>query len=162
MVAVPVAVLLALPAIPPGAPEALPPSPPFAGPPVPPGPVGPPEPPEALPPLAPVATPPLALPLVAVPLVAVPLVAVPGFIHSLRNRFHLYVQRKNIVHLRRRQRGNEGSIWDFLAGLGMGIVGFTILSEFVKPKCPVCGTKIERGVPICPNPNCRTELAWRA
>ena len=38
-----------------------------------------------------------------------------------------------------------GGIWDFLAGLGMGIIGYTILAEIVKPNCPNpnCGKKLD-------------------
>lgn len=79
-----------------------------------------------------------------------------GFDDFFRNHFNLYVDRKDIVYLKDRR----GSVWDFLAGLVMGMVGYTILSEFVKPKCPKCSAKIDREISVCPV--CKTELLWKA
>jgi predicted amidophosphoribosyltransferase len=58
-----------------------------------------------------------------------------------------------------RSKGDEGSVWDFLAGLTIGFIGSTILSFFMKSECPICKNKIERGVTICPS--CKSELNWK-
>jgi hypothetical protein len=59
-------------------------------------------------------------------------------------------------------KDDEGSIWDFLAGLVMGFVGYGILSEIAKrkPKCPVCMTELEYGQPTCHK--CKNTLRWSA
>jgi hypothetical protein len=66
------------------------------------------------------------------------------------------------LQMRRARRNNdEGSIWDFLAGLAMGVIGYSVLSSIVKPACPnpTCGRKIERGTPRCQY--CNTDLEWK-
>jgi hypothetical protein len=59
---------------------------------------------------------------------------------------------------RRRRADDEGSIWDFLLGLGLGAIGYAIVSAFTKPNCPVCNNKIEKGIRKCPH--CQAELEW--
>jgi hypothetical protein len=56
-------------------------------------------------------------------------------------------------------KNDKGSVWDFLAGLAMGFIGYTILSFFTKPSCPVCKKDIGRGISICPT--CGSELQWK-
>ncbi|MFY9868754.1 MAG: zinc-ribbon domain-containing protein [Candidatus Nitrosopolaris sp.] len=57
------------------------------------------------------------------------------------------------------KKNNQGSIWDFLAGLVMGMIGHTILTELIKPNCPKCGNSIQREITSCPK--CGTELEWK-
>ena len=57
------------------------------------------------------------------------------------------------------KKSDEESIWDFLAGLTIGFIGYTILSLFARPRCPICKDKIERGIPICPK--YKSELQWK-
>ena len=69
------------------------------------------------------------------------------------------IRRFRQLGMSRKRRSDEGSIWDFLAGLTIGFIGYTILSLFAKPKCPICKNKIERGISICPR--CKSELQWK-
>lgn len=61
---------------------------------------------------------------------------------------------------KKRSKDEEGSVWDFLAGLAMGFIGYGILSEIArrKPKCPVCMTELKEGQPTCPV--CKNQLRW--
>jgi|GEM_PF-5688474 len=62
--------------------------------------------------------------------------------------------------MRQKKNKDEGSVWDFLAGLVIGIVGYGILSEITRPKptCPVCKTELKYGQPICHV--CKNQLKW--
>ncbi len=84
-----------------------------------------------------------------------------GFIHSLRNRCHLYVYDKNRTPLGKRQKKSEenGGIKAFLLGLGLGTIGYAILSLFAKPRCPNCDYEIDKNVPQCPK--CGMYLQWK-
>lgn len=73
--------------------------------------------------------------------------------------YHLVSIEGIVSNTRGKNKSDQGSIWDFLAGLGMGIIGYTILAELVKPKCPKCGNSIERGISSCAK--CDTELEWK-
>lgn len=58
-----------------------------------------------------------------------------------------------------KKKKDDDSIWNLLLGVGLGIIGYTIFSEIVKPRCPVCNTKVEPKTPKCPN--CKNELEWK-
>lgn len=47
----------------------------------------------------------------------------------------------------------------FLIGLGLGTIGYAILSIFAKPKCPNCKKEIKRNVSSCNF--CGVELEWK-
>jgi hypothetical protein len=61
----------------------------------------------------------------------------------------------------KKEKKKDDSIWNFLFGLGVGIVGYTVLSKLLKPKpphCPVCNSKVQPKSPRCPV--CKNELIW--
>ena len=60
---------------------------------------------------------------------------------------------------RSRRREDEEGIKAFLIGLGLGTIGYGILSFFAKPRCPNCHKPIEKNVPQCPH--CNMYLHWR-
>jgi hypothetical protein len=52
---------------------------------------------------------------------------------------------------KRKHKDDNGRVWDFLAGLAMGFIGYNILSEIAnrKPKCHICMSELKRGQPLC-------------
>jgi hypothetical protein len=58
-----------------------------------------------------------------------------------------------------KKKKKDDSIWSFLLGIGLGAIGFGILSLFNKPSCPKCHNKIKQGISVCPF--CHTELEWK-
>jgi hypothetical protein len=60
---------------------------------------------------------------------------------------------------KRKKNNDDDGIKAFLLGLGIGAIGYAIMSFFSKPKCPKCGNLIERYIPICPH--CNTPLEWK-
>ena len=78
----------------------------------------------------------------------------------LKDRFCLYIYRKIIIVLRKRQgkKDDDGGIKAFLLGLGLGTIGYGILSFFVKPRCPNCNSEIQKYASQCPN--CKMYLQW--
>lgn len=68
--------------------------------------------------------------------------------------------RINLSKMKKHSKRDEGSIWDFLAGLVIGYIGYGILSELVKPRveCPVCHTELEQGLQFCPR--CHSQFKW--
>jgi hypothetical protein len=59
----------------------------------------------------------------------------------------------------RNNEDNDGGIKAFLVGLGLGAIGYAILSFLTKPRCPNCDRKIDRNVPQCPF--CHVYLNWK-
>lgn len=55
-----------------------------------------------------------------------------------------------------KSKKEDDSIWSLLLGVGLGAIGFGILSLFNKPSCPKCKKKIKQGIAVCPF--CNTEL----
>jgi len=41
-----------------------------------------------------------------------------------------------IMRNKKKRKNEEGSIWDFLLGLGIGSIGIAFLSSVIKPSCP--------------------------
>ncbi len=72
----------------------------------------------------------------------------------------LYRRHNLLIMNNKKSKNDEGSVWDFLAGLVMGFVGYGILSEFAnrKHKCPVCMTKVKQGQASCHV--CKNQLRW--
>jgi zinc-ribbon domain len=58
----------------------------------------------------------------------------------------------------KKDNDKDGGIKAFLVGLGLGTIGFGILSFFVKPRCPNCNEPIEKNIPQCPH--CGRYLHW--
>lgn len=75
----------------------------------------------------------------------------------LRDRYYLY-RESNRVRLTKRKKKSEddGGIRAFL--LGLGTIGYGILSLFAKPRCPNCDSEVEKYTPQCPS--CRMYLQW--
>jgi len=90
------------------------------------------------------------------------------FYNSIINRIYsclfrvLYSHQMVIMQMTKRKRTSkkdDDSLLNFLAGLGLGAIGASILSALSKPNCPNCNRKIERGVTVCPH--CKIELEWK-
>jgi hypothetical protein len=78
---------------------------------------------------------------------------------SLKNRFRSYIHKQVIRVLRKKGRkDDDGGIKAFLLGLGLGTIGYGILSLFVKPRCPDCNSEIQKYASQCPN--CKMYLQW--
>jgi hypothetical protein len=60
---------------------------------------------------------------------------------------------------RKKKDNDDGGIKAFLIGLGLGTIGYAVLSLFIKPVCPRCKNEIKRNIPICPH--CKTSLEWK-
>lgn len=58
-----------------------------------------------------------------------------------------------------KNNNDDGGLKAFLLGLGIGAIGYAIMSFFSKPKCPKCNSHIERYKPVCPY--CKTPLEWK-
>lgn len=82
-------------------------------------------------------------------------------LQRLKTLLEWLYRRAKMTKAKKQSKEDVGSIWEFLAGLAMGFIGYTILSGFVKPKseCPNCGRKIDSGIPECPY--CNTLLGWK-
>jgi hypothetical protein len=59
----------------------------------------------------------------------------------------------------KKKKDNDEGIKAFLVGLGLGTIGYAILSLFVKPVCPACKKVIKRNQSQCPF--CKTSLEWK-
>jgi hypothetical protein len=60
-----------------------------------------------------------------------------------------------------KENKRDDSFWNFLLGLGVGIVGYTIFSKLFPPKdveCPICKSPVKPKSPRCPV--CKNELVW--
>ena len=74
----------------------------------------------------------------------------------IKTPFH-YKERQGILV----NKNKDDSIWNFLFGLGVGIVGYTILSKLFPPtpvECPICKSYVKPKSPRCPG--CKNELIW--
>ena len=82
-------------------------------------------------------------------------------IKSKINHFHLYIHKRNVVYLgeKKEKTDEDGGIKAFLLGLGLGTIGYAILSFLTKPRCPNCHNEIDKYTPRCPN--CKMYLQWR-
>lgn len=67
----------------------------------------------------------------------------------------------NKIMPKKKNDDEDDGIKAFLIGLGLGAIGFGIMSLFVKPKCPnpKCSKPIKQGISRCPY--CRTEIEWK-
>ena len=68
---------------------------------------------------------------------------------------------KNIksIMVKKKNNDDDGGVKAFLLGLGIGAIGYAIMSFFNKPTCPKCNNLIERYKPVCPH--CKTPLEWK-
>lgn len=83
------------------------------------------------------------------------------FIQSIKC-IPLYIFSKNLILSMRKKKNKEGERDDgikaFLLGLGLGTIGYAILSLFAKPRCPNCCVEVEKNTPQCPR--CKMYLQW--